>query len=296
MNDTTQSLLRKMASAGDLHGIVRSMKALAISNIGQYEHAVQALTAYAHIIELGLGASFRQLGPINPAFERRIETKRNGFTAVVFGSDHGLVGPFNDVAVDFARHKIASIPGNPRILAIGDRAGNRLTDAGFTVSQTYPVPLSVSAITTLIGQILYDNESVRQTDVSYEMHVFYNRPESVTEYKPVGQQVLPFDQALRKEWMRIDWPTQMPPDMMGGAVMTVSALIREFLFVSLFKACALSLASENASRLAAMQRADKNIEEILQHLSGVYNHLRQQEIDDDLSDIIAGYEAQASKT
>ena len=31
------------------------------------------------------------------------------------------------------------------------------------------------------------------------------------------------------------------------------ALIREYLFVSLFRACAESLASENASRLAAMQ-------------------------------------------
>jgi F-type H+-transporting ATPase subunit gamma len=84
--------------------------------------------------------------------------------------------------------------------------------------------------------------------------------------------------------------------MMAGAVFTVSVLIREFLFVSLFKACALSLACENASRLAAMQRADKNIEELLQQLSGVCNHLRQQEIDDDLFDIIAGCEAQAGKT
>jgi F-type H+-transporting ATPase subunit gamma len=53
------------------------------------------------------------------------------------------------------------------------------------------------------------------------------------------------------------------------------------------------LASENASRLAAMQRADQNIEEMLRHLSGVYNHLRQQEIDEDLSDIISGYEVQS---
>ena len=293
MNDTTQSLLRKMASAGDLHGIVRSMKALAISNIGQYEHAVDALTAYSHVIELSLGASFRQLGPINPAFERRIKASRSGFTAIVFGSDHGLVGPFNDIAVNYARYKITSIPGKPRILAIGERASSRLADVGLTVDQTYPVPLSVSAITTLIGQILYDNDAVRKMDVSYEMFVFYNRPENATEYKPVGQQILPFDQAMRKKWMNIEWPTHWPPDMMGGVVMTTSALIREFMFVSLFKACALSLASENASRLAAMQRADQNIEELLVHLSGVYHHLRQQEIDDDLSDIISSYEARS---
>lgn len=48
--------------------------------------------------------------------------------------------------------------------------------------------------------------------------------------------------------------------MSGDTVQTLKALIREYLFMSLFLACADSLASENASRLAAMQRADKNID------------------------------------
>ena len=51
---------------------------------------------------------------------------------------------------------------------------------------------------------------------------------------------------------------------MGGGTATLRALIREYLFISLFRACAESLASENASRLAAMQRADKNIDELLE--------------------------------
>ena len=55
---------------------------------------------------------------------------------------------------------------------------------------------------------------------------------------------------------------------MGGGTATLRALIREYLFVSLFRACAESLASENASRLAAMQRADKNINELLEELKG----------------------------
>ena len=55
---------------------------------------------------------------------------------------------------------------------------------------------------------------------------------------------------------------------MGGGTATLRALIREYLFVSLFRACAESLASENASRLAAMQRADKNIDELLENLNG----------------------------
>jgi F-type H+-transporting ATPase subunit gamma len=69
------------------------------------------------------------------------------------------------------------------------------------------------------------------------------------------------------------------------------ALIREYLFVSLFRACAESLASENASRLAAMQRADKNIDELLEDLRGSYYHVRQSSIDEELFEVISGFEA-----
>jgi F-type H+-transporting ATPase subunit gamma len=59
----------------------------------------------------------------------------------------------------------------------------------------------------------------------------------------------------------------------------------------LFRACAESLASENASRLAAMQRADQNIDELLEDLNGTFHSLRQSGIDEELFDVIAGFEA-----
>jgi len=69
--------------------------------------------------------------------------------------------------------------------------------------------------------------------------------------------------------------------------------MREYLFVSLFRACAESLASENASRLAAMQRAEKNIDELLEALNGKFHRLRQSAIDEELFDVISGFEALA---
>jgi F-type H+-transporting ATPase subunit gamma len=78
---------------------------------------------------------------------------------------------------------------------------------------------------------------------------------------------------------------------MGNTTGTLRALIREYLFVSLFRTCAESLASENASRLAAMQRADKNINELLENLNGSFHRLRQSGIDEELFDVISGFEA-----
>ena len=63
MSDTTASLRRKISSAGDLQSVVRTMKALAASSIGQYEKSVRALADYYRTVELGLGACFRESGP-----------------------------------------------------------------------------------------------------------------------------------------------------------------------------------------------------------------------------------------
>ena len=98
----------------------------------------------------------------------------------------------------------------------------------------------------------------------------------------------------RRKLAELPWPTRNLPEVMGGGTATLRALIREYLFVSLFRACAESLASENASRLAAMQRADKNIDELLENLNGTFHRLRQSGIDEELFDVISGFEALAS--
>jgi F-type H+-transporting ATPase subunit gamma len=59
----------------------------------------------------------------------------------------------------------------------------------------------------------------------------------------------------------------------------------------LFRARAASLASENASRLAAIQRAEKNINELLDDMNATFCRLRQSSIDEELFDVISGSEA-----
>ena len=102
---------------------------------------------------------------------------------------------------------------------------------------------------------------------------------------------MPLDAVWHNEIAELPWPTGNLPQVVGSNTITLRALIREYLFVSLFRACAESLASENASRLAAMERADKNIEELLDNLHATFYHLRQSSIDEELFDVISGYEA-----
>ena len=286
MSHTPASLRRKIDSAGDLQSVVRTMKALAASSIRQYEESVRALGEYFRAVELGLGACFRAEETVSGG-----ETEVTSvISAVVFGSDQGLVGPFNDVVADYSGGILAGRTGGARIWAVGERVHARLGDAGLTPQGLYSVPNSVRAITPLIGRILVDHGQLQAPGRVSELHLFYNRPASGAVYAPVHQRLLPLDDAWRRTRSELPWPSRPLPEVMGGWD-TLGALIREYLFVSLFRACAESLASENACRLAAMERADRNIDGMLEELNGTFHHLRQSSIDAELFDVIAGFKA-----
>jgi F-type H+-transporting ATPase subunit gamma len=291
VSDTTASLSRKISSAGDLQSVVRTMKALAASSIGQYEKSVRALGDYYRTVELGLGACFRTSKVVAPIANRKQKTDTSAIGAVVFGSDQGLVGQFNDVVADYAVRTLAALPGKPEVWAVGERVQARLTDAGLKPLGIFAVPNSVQSITPLIGQIQIESEARRAKGEYARLYIFHNRPKSGALYEPVSLRLLPLDAAWQKGLAEVRWPTKVLPEVMCGDAVTLRALIREYLFISLFRACAESLASENASRLAAMERADKNIDELLETLHGTFHRIRQAGIDEELFDVISGFEA-----
>jgi F-type H+-transporting ATPase subunit gamma len=249
------------------------------------------LADYYRTVELGLGACFRQAGPSPLITEPKRLTVAVAIGAVVFGSDQGLVGQFNDVVADYAVKTLAALSGKPEVWAVGERVHAHLTDAGLQPVGLFAVPNSVNAITPLVGQILVECETRHGQGEGAELYLFYNRPTSGAVYAPVGQRLLPLDETWRRKLAELPWPTKNLPEVMGAGAATLRALIREYLFVSLFRACAESLASENASRLAAMQRAEKNINELLEDLNRTFHRLRQSGIDEELFDVVSGFEA-----
>lgn len=290
MSDSAQSLSRKIAGAADLQGVVRSMKALAASSITQYERAVGSLDDYYRTLELGLSACFHTIAPAAGVAGQA--PQHGSIGAVIFGSDQGLVGGFNQVVVDYAMKTLTAMPGQLKILwPVGDRARALLADTGKSCEARLAVPSSVDAITRLVGQLLVEIEKATDKGDVVEVYVFHNHPKHGSSYEPACKQLLPLDEAWRKKLVAKPWPSRSVPEVLGSLPSTTRAFLRGYLFVLLFQACAESLASENASRLAAMQRADKNIESMLDDLTRNLHRVRQESIDEELFDVISGFEA-----
>lgn len=295
MSGSTEQLSRKISGAKDLGGVVRAMKALAASSIGQYQNAVEALDDYLQTVELGLTACLKNSGQWLPADDAR-PRRAQPIGAVIFGSDQGLVGSFNEVIVEYSLRALRALPGKvAHIWVVGERAKTLLAESSSGSVSGLQVPGSIDAITPLVGQILLEIEAAREKGDVWEIQVFHNHPQNSAGYEPVGRRLLPLDRSWQQKLHAAPWPSKTAPQVIDDIPSAFAAFIQDYLFVLLFQASAGSLASENASRLASMQRAEKSIDGMVDDLTRKFHRLRQESIDEELFDVIAGYEALTRK-
>jgi len=285
-----QALRRKIDSAEDLQSVVRTMKTLAAVSIREYEKAVESLRQYSRTVELGLQVLMRDAGPEAMKPWDREETR---IGAVVFGSDQGMVGQFNDQIVAFAVEAMdgSGIPrGNRHVMAIGERVTARLEDAGHRVEEEVSLFDFIMDLTSVVQNILVKIDEWRIGKDIGRIRIFFNRTSSEASYEPAVTDLLPLDM----DWLRgletKPWPTRVLPAYSMGWKPLFSSLLRQYFFVTLYRATVESLAGENASRLAAMQVAEKNIEERLEELNAKYQHRRQEAVTAELLDIVSGFE------
>ena len=288
---TLESLRKKIQSAEDLHTIVRTMKTLSSVNIRHYEKAVKSVAEYYRTVDLGLQVVLKN-GPIDVLTVP--EDKDRGLCAVIFGSDQGLCGGFNDHIVSHVLEvmNVREVSRERRtVVCIGSRAADLLEEEGQPVEKILPIPGSLAGITSVMQQIvMLINEWQGEGRIG-SVSLFYNKPVSNISYDPHTEHLLP----LEREWFQTilskSWPSHVLPTFTMERGNLFSSLIRQYVFVSLYRACIESMASENASRAASMQAAEKNIEERLENLNALYRHQRQSSITDELLDIVSGFEA-----
>ncbi len=121
--------------------------------------------------------------------------------------------------------------------------------------------------------------------------LFHNRPSGGASYEQQWLLLMPPDEQWLARMAGEKWPGRSLPMISVPWQQAMTSLISEYLFVALYRGFATSLAAENSARLAAMQRAEKNIEELQFDLQSHYHSLRQAVITEELLDIISGFEA-----
>lgn len=291
---TVEDLARRLDGLHELQDVVRTMKALSAASIRQYEQAVHALTDYYRTVELGLHVVLRDRVPPPEPLQRGAPA----VAAIVFGSDHGLCGRFNEDLARFAVARLQSEFAHARsstVLAVGSRVADRLAQAGQFVEADFIVPGSAARITDTVQQILLKLDEWRTEKGITQVRVFYNRHLSLARYRPSELELLPVNLRRLQAMEAEPWPSRVLPTYDMDRERLFSTLLRQYFFVTLFRACAESLASEHGSRLMAMRAADKNLQERVEELSTEFRQARQGQITGELLDVVAGFEALAGE-
>jgi len=289
--EALEHIRQRLATLEELQSLVRSMKALAASSIHQYERAVHALDGYFRTVELGLHVVLREHSPAAHPHARE-----DRFAAIVFGSDYGLCGRFNEELADHVLAQMDAIaPARRgwRVLAVGARLAAVLERESRPVQELLSVPGSASGITGTVRRILLHVERWRRDERVTHVHLFYNRHLSSRRYQPLGIQLLPVTVHRFHRLEEEPWPSRVLPTFTMTREDLFLALLEQYFFVTLFRACAESLASENGSRLAAMQNAEKNLDERHADVVAEFRRRRQEAITGELLDLLSGFEASA---
>lgn len=295
--ETLEALSARLTTTEDIQSIVRTMKALSSASIRQYEHAVEAMSDYERAIELGLRAVLRdrrRQGDWSPPGEDRRHGHRRAL--IVIGSDRGLCGRFNDRIASHARQSLDAVAGDeaaapPLLCVIGLRAAARLEAAGHKADRLFMLPGSVAGLAGSVQRAAIEVDRWFADEGASKVDIVFNRRNQRTLAEPVRRAVLPVPRDYLDRLSRQPWPSRGLPLLRMDTARLFDWLIGQHLFVVLYRSLAESLASEHASRLAAMQNAERNIDDRREDLQSQYRKKRQETITRELLDVVAGFES-----
>jgi F-type H+-transporting ATPase subunit gamma len=316
---TLEALQTQIHSLEDLQAVVRTMKALAMVSLRQYDKARSSLADYSATVELGFQGLLHHrrfsedaAGLLPFMATAPVQGQPHGQVGVIlFGSDHGLCGPFNEQITAYALDQLRQRPMEPdpcRLAAVGARLIPHLQAANQPIQQSFSLPSSLAGIPGLIQALLLTiqpwcfphntdpssmgNEPAEGAPPALDQVVLiYHQALSATAFQPVIRQLLPLDRPWLQQVEQRPWQSSALPLVGDPWQPLFSAWVRQYLFTAIYRAAVESLASENAARLTATQAAEKNIEERLIDLNADYRQQRQNAITGELLDIMAGFEA-----
>lgn len=285
-----EQLQRKVSSAEELQSITRTMKVMSAVSIRQFEEAVKSLAEYFDTLELGMQIVLRTA---NVYGIRDLEKEKVPGTGVIaVGSGQSLCGPFDETLTSYILEKAEEMdPAKLQFYVLGERLAGHLKIEKKRIDRIFATPASVDGINDVVLALLNGIEQWQYEAGIGSILVIHNKPLAKKGFTPRTQYLLPLNKAWLDRLTTRKWPTNNIPTFTMDPEELFTALLRQYLFVSLFRAVAESLAAEYASRLSAMQRAETKIEERLEILRAEFLRERQASITEELLDIMAGFEA-----
>jgi len=280
---STKAIKNRIKSMNSTRQITKAMELVATSKLKSAQQRALKVRPYFDSMLYAMNCIASSSKSFESAFLK--DTKKENPIYVVIAGDRGLAGGYNSNVF----RACAGIPKGSRIIPIGKRAVEYFKKRDYIVeTESYAE-----------AAIIYQNEcfSIARyiADQFLEgkcdsAHVIYTRCTSLLSQTPDSIDLLPIHMEKKedKEVQKVTSSLLYEPDPEE----LFNQIVPEYLGAMLYGSLCESVASEQAARRNAMNSASKNADEIIANLDLVYNRARQAAITQEITEIVAGSNAQ----
>jgi F-type H+-transporting ATPase subunit gamma len=284
-------LKKRIASVKSTQKITKAMKMVAAAKLRRAQESAEKGRPYSEkmnnvILNLSSGISDKENAPklLSGTGNDKIHL------CVVMTSDRGLCGGFNSNIIKKAKSyfsKILSEGKELKIITVGSKGNDQLKRMyGDKIIENISFKESKNANyfdADKVGKIVIDKFESSEFDICT---IFYNQFKNVITQIPKAQQIIPLNSEDSEE-NTSEESYEFEPDEDE----ILNNLLPKNISTQIFKAMLENSASEQGSRMSAMDNATRNAGEMVDKLTIQYNRSRQAAITKELIEIISGAES-----
>jgi F-type H+-transporting ATPase subunit gamma len=284
-------LKKRIASVKSTQKITKAMKMVAAAKLRRAQESAEKGRPYSEkmnnvILNLSSGISDKENAPklLSGTGNDKIHL------CVVMTSDRGLCGGFNSNIIKKAKSYFSQILSEGKelkIITVGSKGNDQLKRMyGDKIIENISFKESKNANyfdADKVGKIVIDKFESSEFDICT---IFYNQFKNVITQIPQAQQIIPLNSEDSEE-NSSEESYEFEPDEDE----ILSNLLPKNISTQIFKAMLENSASEQGSRMSAMDNATRNAGEMVDKLTIQYNRSRQAAITKELIEIISGAES-----
>ena len=258
--------------------------------LSKYEKIVKVLYDYRSNIELALQAlmMYNDVNINELDFVKNSKDKKEKNLAIIFGSNQGLCGRFNDKIMNFVVDDIKS-SDKTKIIIVGERLNMLMSNTKLNIEKSIPVPNSIDNISSTIFDILEVIEKEIKNKTSDKVFLYYIANDDTMNGTLTKTRLIPVDKKILENAQKKVWPTNNIQYWQINSKTLIVDLLKQYIFVGLNNALINSIASEQKNRLITLQNAENNINDLIRTKNLEYNQKRQGTITSELLDVVTGY-------
>ena len=281
----------RIGSVKNTGQMTKAMKMVSAARLRSAQSRILNLRGYANNLEELLKDVILSQKISHPFFEQKTGEELNRVLFVVLTSDRGLCGAFNGNICRFTEEFLKKGEySEQELYFIGKKGHDYFKFRGYSsqdlilnLVKEISYPLSAKLAKQLMDKILLEN---------YDgVFIIYNEFKTVITPRIVCERFLPFD--LSSERLSQTRQTLFSKDILFevSSQELLDSLLERYFSIQIYRCLCENVAAEHGSRMAAMENATKNAEEVGQNLNLKYNKLRQSSITTELIEIVSGAES-----